>query len=167
MYDVEQIGALTSVGPIQGLTKWKDKERKEMVDCWRASNIPIQVDSPRFPIEFNPSHGTQELLDAMKKDVLRGGYFKFMTTSKLFLRYTLNSVYTSNEAAFEELYKLDKKGQHEFESICQEMVGHLYHLQESSICGKGVRNSFHYQILTFMQTRQELTSQEQHTYKPS
>jgi hypothetical protein len=166
MYDVEQIGELTSVDAIQGLTKWRDKERKQMVDCWIAANVPIQVDSPRFPIEFNPSHGTQELLDVMKRDVVRGGYFNFMTTNKLFLRYTLTSLFTSNQAAFEELYKLDQQGQHEFESICQDMVGHLYHLQESSICGKGVSNSFHFQVLTFLQTTQELTSQE-HTYKPS
>jgi aryl carrier-like protein len=33
-------------------------------------------------------------------------------------------------------------------------------------CGKGVSNSFHFQVLTFLQTTQELTSQE-HTYKPS
>jgi hypothetical protein len=46
------------------------------------------------------------------------------------------------------------------------MMGHLYHLQESSICGKGVSNSFHFQILTFLQTRPALTSQEL-TYKPS
>ena len=90
-----------------------------------------------------------------------------MTTNKLFLRYALTSVFfASNEASFEALYKLDQQGQQEFESICQDMMGHLYHLQESSICGKGVSNSFHFQILTFLQTTQELTSQE-HTYKPS
>jgi hypothetical protein len=137
-----------------------------VVDCWMAANIPIQVDCPRFPVEFYPSHGTQDLLDVMKRDVVRGGYFRFVTTNKLFLRYTLTSVYTSNEASFEALYKLNQQGQHEFESICQDMVGHLYHLQESSICGKGVSNSFHFQVLTFLQTRQELTSQEL-TYKPS
>jgi hypothetical protein len=97
----------------------------------------------------------------MKRDVVRGGYFQFVTTNKLFLRYTLTSVFTSNQEAFEALYKLHQQGQREFESICQEMVGHLYHLQESSICGKGVSNSFHFQILTFMQTRPVLT------YKPS
>jgi hypothetical protein len=165
MYDVEQIGALTSVDPIEGLTKRKDKDRKEVVDCWLATNIPIPVDCPRFPVEFNPNHGTQDLLDVMKRDVVRGGYFNFMTTNKLFLRYTLTSLFTSNQAAFEELYKLDQQGQHEFESICQDMVGHLYHLQESSICGKGVSNSFHFQVLTFLQTRPALTNQEL-TYKP-
>jgi hypothetical protein len=60
-----------------------------------------------------------------------------MTTNKLFERYALTSVYTSNEASsFEALYKLDQAGQQEFESICQDMVGHLYHLQESSIEAK-------------------------------
>jgi hypothetical protein len=165
MYDVEQIGVLTSVDPIQGLTKWRDTERQQMVDCWLATNIPIPVDSsPRFAIGFIPIH--TDLFDVMKRDVVRGGYFKFMTTNKLFERYTLTSVFTSNEASFEALYKLDQAGQHEFESICQEMVGHLYHLQESSICGKGVSNSFHYQVLTFLQTRPVLTNQEL-TYKPS
>jgi hypothetical protein len=33
MYDTDQIGPLTSVDPIQGLTKWRDTERKELVDC--------------------------------------------------------------------------------------------------------------------------------------
>jgi hypothetical protein len=166
MYDTDQIGELTSVDAIQGLTKWRDStERQQMVDCWLATNIPIPVDSsPMFPIGFIPIHA--ELFDVMKRDVVRGGYFQFMTTNKLFLRYTLTSVYTSNEAAFEELYKLNQAGQQEFESICQEMVGQLYHLQESSICGKGVSNSFHYQLLTFMQTRPALTNQEL-TYKPS
>jgi hypothetical protein len=32
MYDTDQIGALTCVDPIQGLTKRRDKERKAMVD---------------------------------------------------------------------------------------------------------------------------------------
>jgi hypothetical protein len=166
MYDVEQIGELTSVDAIQGLTKWRDKERQQMVDCWLATNIPIPVDSsPRFPIGFVPVHA--DLFDVMKKDVVRGGYFKFMTTNKLFLRYTLTSVFTSNHhGAFKALYKLDQQGQHELESICQEMVGHLYHLQESSICGKGVSNSFHFQVFTFLQTRPVLTNQEL-TYKPS
>jgi hypothetical protein len=144
------------------------KERKDVVDCW-LSNVPVPVDSsPRFPVEFNPTTNvTQDLLDVMKRDVVRGGYFKFITTNELFLQYTLTSVYTSsNEPSFEALYKLDQAGQQEFKSICQEMVGHLYHLQESSICGKGVSNSFHFQVLTFLQTTQELTSQE-HTYKPS
>jgi hypothetical protein len=166
MYDVEQIGALTSVDPIEGLTKRKDKDRKQMVDCWIESNVPIQVDSPRFPVEFYPSHGTQDLLDVMKRDVVRGGYFRFLTTNKLFKRYALTSVFTSNQAAFEALYKLNQAEQQEFESICQEMVGHLYHLQESSICGSGVSKSFHYQLLTFLQTTQELTNQEL-TYKPT
>jgi hypothetical protein len=166
MYDTDQIGELTSVDAIQGLTKWRDNERQQMVDCWRASNIPIQVDSPKFPIDFHPSHGTQDLLDVMKRDVVRGGYFQFVTTNKLFKLYALTSVFTSNESAFEELFKLNQAGQQEFELICQEMVGNLYHLQESSICGKGVSNSFHFQVLTFLQTRQELTSQE-HIYKPS
>jgi hypothetical protein len=71
MYDVEQIGELTSVDPIESLTKRKDKDRKEVVDCWVVSNVPIQVESPRFPVEFNPSHGTQELIDVMKRDVVR------------------------------------------------------------------------------------------------
>jgi hypothetical protein len=144
MYDVEQIGELTSVEPIGGLTKRKDKDRKEeVVDCWVVSNVPIQVDSPKFPVKFNSSHGTQELLDVMKRDVVRGGYFGFVTTNKLFKLYALTSVYTSNEAAFEELYKLDQQGQQEFEMICQDMVGNLYHLQESSIlCGSGVSKSF-------------------------
>jgi hypothetical protein len=75
-------------------------------------------------------------------------------------------VYTSNEASFEALYKLDQQGQQEFECICQDMVGHLYHLQESSICGKGVSNSFHFQVLTFLQTTQELTNQYL-IYKPT
>jgi hypothetical protein len=166
MYEVEQIGALTSVDPIQGLTKWRDKERQQMVDCWRAANVPIQVDCSRFPVEFYPNHGTQDLLDVMKRDVVRGGYFQFVTTNKLFKRYTLTSVFTSNHGAFEALYNLNQQGQQEFESICQEMVGQMYHLQESSICGKGVSNSFHFQVLTFLQTTQELTSQE-HIYKPS
>jgi hypothetical protein len=166
MYDIEQIGELTCVDPIQGLTKWRDKERQEMVDCWLATNIPIPVDCPRFPVEFYPNHGTQDLLDVMKKDVVRGGYFQFVTTNKLFKRYALTSIFTSNHGAFEALYKLNQAGQQEFESICQDMMGYLYHLQESSICGKGVSNSFHFQILTFLQTTQELTSQE-HTYKPS
>jgi hypothetical protein len=82
------------------------------------------------------------------------------------LRYALTIVFTSNHGAFEALYKLDQQGQQELETICQEMVGNLYHLQESSICGKGVSNSFHFQVLTFLQTRQELTNQEL-TYKPS
>ena len=34
MYDTDQIGELTSVDPVQGITKWRDKERKAMVDCW-------------------------------------------------------------------------------------------------------------------------------------
>ena len=119
MYDVEQIGELTCVDPIQGLTKWRDKERKQMVDCW-LSNVPVPVDSsPRFPVEFNPNHGTQDLLDVMKRDVVRGGYFKYITTNELFKLYALTSVYTSNEASFEALYKLDQQGQHEFQSICQ------------------------------------------------
>jgi hypothetical protein len=80
-----------------------------MVDCWRASNLLIQVDSPRFPIDLHPSHGTQDLLDVMKRDVVRGGYFQFVTTNKLFLRYTLTSVFTSNQEAFEALYKLDEQ----------------------------------------------------------
>jgi hypothetical protein len=167
MYDVEQIGELTCVDPIQGLTKWRDKERKEVVDCW-FSNVPVPVDSsPRFPVEFNPTTNvTQDLLDVMKRDVVRGGYFKYITTNELFLQYTLTSVYTSNQEAFEALYKLDQQGQQEFESICQDMIGHLYHLQESSICGSGVSKSFHFQILTFLQTRPALTNQEL-TYKPS
>jgi hypothetical protein len=51
-------------------------------------------------------------------------------------------------------------------SLERKLVGHLYHLQESSICGSGVSKSFHYQILTFLKTRPALTSQEL-TYKPS
>jgi hypothetical protein len=166
MYDVEQIGELTCIDPIQGLTKRRDFKRKQMVDCWIESNVPIPVDCPRFPVEFNPNHGTQDLLDVMKRDVVRGGYFGFVTTNKLFKLYALTSVFTSNHVAFEALYKLDQQGQQEFESICQDMMGHLYHLQESSICGSGVSKSFHYQILTFLQTRPALTNQEL-TYKPS
>jgi hypothetical protein len=167
MYDVDQIGELTCEDPIQGLTKRKDKDRKQMVDCW-LSNVPVPVDSsPRFPIEFNPTTNvTRDLYDVMKRDVVRGGYFKYITTNELFKLYALTSVYTSNEASFEALYKLDQQGQQEFESICQDMVGHLYHLQESSICGKGVSNSFHFQVLTFLQTTQELTNQDL-IYKPT
>jgi hypothetical protein len=92
MYDVEQIGPLTLVDAIQGLTKWKDKDRKEMVDCWLATNaVPIQVDSPMFPIGFIPIHAelTQDLFNVMKRDVVRGGYFQFVTTNKLFKIYAL------------------------------------------------------------------------------
>jgi hypothetical protein len=46
------------------------------------------------------------------------------------------------------------------------MAGQLYHLQESSICGKCVSKSFHYQLLKKLQTTQELTNQE-YAYKPS
>jgi hypothetical protein len=84
----------------------------------------------------------------------------------LFKLYALTSVFTSNHVAFEALYKLDQQGQQEFEMICQEMVGQLYHLQELSICGKGVSNSFHFQVLTFLQTTQELTNQDL-IYKPT
>jgi hypothetical protein len=78
----------------------------------------------------------------------------------LFKLYALTSVFTLNQAAFEALYKLNQAEQQEFESICQEMVGHLYHLQESSVCDKSVSNSFHYQLLPFLQTTQELTNQD-------
>jgi hypothetical protein len=84
MYHVEKIGELTLVDAIQGLSKWRDTERKQMVDCWIAANIPIPVDSsPTLPIGFVQIHA--ELFDVMKRDVVRGGYFQFVTTNKLFL----------------------------------------------------------------------------------
>jgi hypothetical protein len=49
--------------------------------------------------------------------------------------HLLTSVFTSNGASFEAFYKLYQQGQQEFEMICQDMVGNLYHLQELSICG--------------------------------
>jgi hypothetical protein len=84
----------------------------------------------------------------------------------LFERFGRTSVLTSNQDAFEELYKLNNEGRQQFELICQDMAGQLYHLQESSICGKGVSKSFHYQLLIHLQTTQELTNQE-YAYKPS
>jgi hypothetical protein len=166
MYCTDQIGELTSVDPVQGITKWRDKERKAMVDCWLSNDV-ILPDCPRFRIDFTPCHDeTMELFEVMNKDVVRGGWFQHITTNKLFERFARTSVYTSNEAAFEELYKLDQEGQLQFELICQDMAGQLYHLQESSICGKCVRKSFHFQLLTWMQTTKELTNQLI-VYKPS
>jgi hypothetical protein len=166
MYDTDQIGELTCVDPIQGLTKRRDKERKAMVDSW-LSNIQKSTDSNRFPVDITPCHDeTMELFEVMNKDVVRGGWFEYITTNKLFERFGRTSVLTSNQDAFEELYKLNNEGRQQFELICQDMAGPLYHLQESSICGKGVSKSFHYQLLIHLQTTQELTNQE-YAYKPS
>jgi hypothetical protein len=136
-----------------------------MVDYWLA-NV-IRPDCPRFRIDFTPFHEeTMELFEVMNRDVVRGGWFQHITTNKLFERFAGTSVLTSNQDAFEELYKLNQEGQLQFELICQDMAGQLYHLQESSICGKGVSKSFHYQLLTYLQTTRELTNQLI-VYKPS
>jgi hypothetical protein len=166
MYCTDQIGELTSVDPVQGLTKWRDKERKAMVDCW-LSTVLKSTDSNRFPVDFTPRHEeTMELFEVMNRDVVRGGWFEYITTNKLFERFVRTSIFTPNQCAFEELYKLNNEGRQQFELICQDMAGQLYHLQESSICGKCVSKSFHFQLLTWMQTTQELTNQLI-VYKPS
>jgi hypothetical protein len=58
-----------------------------------------------------------ELFEVMNKDVVRGGWFQYITTNKLFERFARTSVLTSNQDAFEELYKLNNEGIQQFELI--------------------------------------------------
>ena len=128
-------------------------------DSWQWSKVVqhagVTRDTSRFG-DFKPDkHETNELFTTMNRDMVKGGYFVFMTQhDTLFRKFALTSIYTENESWFRYIFNMSCKDQLLFIADCQTIGASIFSLIELSVSATagGVERCFHYQLLLHFQT---------------
>ena len=156
MYMNDQIGNITATDPIEGLSPRRDVESRKEFNSWRWSTTQHPTGTPQNSCRFPDSLEASIFFSTISQDVVRGGHFHCIVHNQLFRKYALVSVYTPQMDWFRSIYSMDRADQLSFESGCKEIIAQLYQLLESAVFGAGVKKSFQYHLLKFLQQPERL-----------